>query len=458
MRTTMHNGRAKNGRGYGTKHNDRNFDTDKADNIDAERIKDNVYLNCYGDNSLTFEEAELKFYNEKFGKMLEKINENYIKNRHPERVKTMDEWKRVRQNAPEESILQIGKTEEHVSRQELIACYNDYNKWLQEWNKQHGNPFTTLNTALHCDEAVDHIQSRRVWHYLDENNELRIGQEKALKAAGVELPDPEKPESRRNNRKVTFDKMCRERWLDICHEHGIEVEREPVPNGRHNMEKEEMIRNKYETMLQEASVAEIRRDKAIEEADKAVTAKTEAETNLEALKEEILAEDKVLNSLVEEHNEKVAAFNSLVDKHNQLLDDTEALEKDKQELMQIKGRIAFVDEIEIEKPMFKKGKVLVDEKKLQELMDGTKKGSAFEHEASRVKNQLGYVTAERDRLKERVEVMAKENSNMRTELKELRPMKEFMENNNLMSRFQAWIRELQERRREKQRQSPERSR
>ena len=78
MRTTMHNGRSKNGRGYGEKHNDRNFDVSKADNINAEKMKDNIYRNYYNDNSMTFEQVELRFYEENFEKMLSKINANYI--------------------------------------------------------------------------------------------------------------------------------------------------------------------------------------------------------------------------------------------------------------------------------------------------------------------------------------------------------------------------------------------
>lgn len=257
MRTTMHNGRSKNGRGYGEKHNDRNFDVSKADNINAEKMKDNIYRNYYNDNSMTFEQVELRFYEENFEKMLSKINANYIKNRHAERVKTMEDWKRMRQNAPEEMHLQIGKLEEHATRQQLIDVYTDYRKWLEDWNEQHGKPFTVLTEALHCDEAVHHYQVRRVWHYRDKNDDLRIGQERALKTAGVELPNPGAKESRRNNRKITFDKMCREKWLDICHKHGIEVEREPIPNGRHNREKEDMIRDKYEQLLNDIEKLQI---------------------------------------------------------------------------------------------------------------------------------------------------------------------------------------------------------
>lgn len=37
-------------------------------------------------------------------------------------------------------------------------------------------------------------------------------QEKALEALGIELPDPTKKPGKNNNRKMTFDKICR----DLC--------------------------------------------------------------------------------------------------------------------------------------------------------------------------------------------------------------------------------------------------
>lgn len=252
MRTMTHNSRTNaSGRVHGTKHNDRNFDVGKADNIDAAKVKDNEYRNCYGDSSMTFDEVELKFYTENFSHQLEKTNAKYIENRHPERCKTMDEWKKLRQYCPEETTRQIGKMESHESREKLVECYNDYYKQIQQWNRDHGKPFTVLDRAVHVDEAVPHIQERRVWHYKGDDGKWYIGQEKALQMAGVELPNPDKPESRYNNRKMTFDKMSRELWLDICKEHGLDLEREALPNGKHNRDKEDMIREKYEEAIKE---------------------------------------------------------------------------------------------------------------------------------------------------------------------------------------------------------------
>ena len=254
MRATQHNSRANSaGRVHGSKHNDRDFDTEQAENIDQQMSQENVYWHLYQNQypEMTFTEAELKFYTETFGEQLQKTNDNYLRQSHPERCKDMATWKMARQNAPEETVLQIGKVEGHADAATLMNCFQEYQQRLEQWNQDHGKPFTTLSYALHVDEAVPHIQSRRVWHYEDAKGQIRIGQEKALAKAGVELPDPNWNETRRNNRKVTFDKMAREMWLDVLHEHGLDIEREPVPDGKHNREKEDMIRDKYEALLDE---------------------------------------------------------------------------------------------------------------------------------------------------------------------------------------------------------------
>lgn len=263
MRTMQHNSRANSkGRTHGTKHNDRDFDTDLADNIDQEKSQDNVYWHLYQDEDpeMTFTEAELKFYTETFGEQLQKTNDNYLRQSHPERCKDMATWKMARQNAPEETVLQIGKMEGHADAATLMDCFQEYNRRLEQWNQEHGRPFTQLSYALHVDEAVPHIQTRRVWHYQDDKGMTRIGQEKALAKAGVELPDPNWNETRRNNRKVAFDKMTRGMWLEVLQERGLDIEQIPVPDGKHNREKEEMIRDKYQEISDETARLEEKRE------------------------------------------------------------------------------------------------------------------------------------------------------------------------------------------------------
>lgn len=247
MRAMMHNGRGSSSRkGYSTRHNDRNFDTRKADNIDPSRTSENVYWRW--DGSTTNEAAERAFYEQVFSARLEKSNASALAKGHPERLKTMDEWRACKRYCPEETVLQVGNIEEHAEPEDFRRIATDFIGRLEQWSQGHGNPFQILDYSIHLDETVPHCHVRRTWLFTDEDGLPRVGQEKALEAAGVPLPDPSKPTSRTNNRKVAFDRMARELWLTVCQEHGYTLEREPVPDGRHNRTKEQMIRDKYEAL------------------------------------------------------------------------------------------------------------------------------------------------------------------------------------------------------------------
>ena len=82
-------------------------------------------------------------------------------------------------------------------------------------------------------------------------------QEKALKALGIPLPNPAKKPSRTNNRKVNFDRLCRDLLLAICHEHGLEVETEAIYGGRASREK-----NDYIIEAQREKIAELEKRNA----------------------------------------------------------------------------------------------------------------------------------------------------------------------------------------------------
>ena len=56
-------------------------------------------------------------------------------------------------------------------------------------------------------------------------------QEKALEELGIPLPNPEKPKGRNNNRKQTFDAVCRTILFDIARRHGLHLDQEPSTAG-----------------------------------------------------------------------------------------------------------------------------------------------------------------------------------------------------------------------------------
>lgn len=223
-RVTKHNGRITT-----AKHNDRNFDVENAPHIDKDKSKDNkTFMWC--DGVETFEEAEQKFYEEHFSKALEEQNERHRKARNYKRIKTMDEFRTNKNTCPEEVILQWGHFQDDLDRTKFFDACDDYMEWEDETFGKH---LKILDAALHKDEATEHLQYRRVWIYEDENGVEHVGQEEALKQMGFELPDPSNKKSRFNNRKMVFDKQCREKWMDICEQYGLDVERTPMPNQRH---------------------------------------------------------------------------------------------------------------------------------------------------------------------------------------------------------------------------------
>lgn len=261
MRATSHNGR------FGTaKHNGRNFDLNKAAHIDQTKTGQNFYWFWdkaklgKGDNPELFEGSEIRYYNQQFSQALAEQNERHIKARHEERIKTMDDWLTGRNTRPEESIYQIGDMYAVINPKYFKAAAGELLNWLNDWSRQHGRPYRILNVAGHMDEKSFHMQVRRVWQYQDEDGNWHIGQNKALDAAGVELPEPDKPIGPKNNRKITFDRMVREKWIEICEKYGYQIERTPNDKHTEHMGKEALI---------ELNEKKAELDKAIQEAQEA---------------------------------------------------------------------------------------------------------------------------------------------------------------------------------------------
>lgn len=229
MRATIHNGRTGKDGAYNTKHNDRQFDIKNAEHIDPERVKNNRYWNWTGNPETTFEAAEAAFYEKHIKQHLDAQNARYRAQRHAERAKTMDEYRKSPQTCPEEVILQIGKMGDTIPADMMARIIQEQINWEQ----QQFPGVKVLDVALHMDEqGAPHIHERRAWVYTDKNGNLAISQNKSLEQMGVELPNPDRPRGRFNNRKQTFSRMCREHLLQICREHGLEIEEIPQEKSR----------------------------------------------------------------------------------------------------------------------------------------------------------------------------------------------------------------------------------
>lgn len=228
MRATIHNGRTSHLGAFTPKHNDRNFDINHAEHIDPERVKNNRYWNWTGKET-TFEAAEQAFYEKYIRKHLDAQNARYRAQRHAERAKTMDEYRRSPQTCPEEVILQIGKLGDTIPADMMARIIQEQINWEQKTFPG----VKVLNVALHMDEqGAPHIHERRAWVYTDKDGNLAISQNKALEQMGIELPNPDRPRGRFNNRKQVFSRMCREHLLQICKEHGLKIEEIPQEKSK----------------------------------------------------------------------------------------------------------------------------------------------------------------------------------------------------------------------------------
>lgn len=233
-------------RGCSEKHNDRNFDIEKADNIDHEKTKNNINW-VWADDELsdeersttwsdcqTFADWERAYYDLTFSESLDMQNQKYIKQGQRGRVKTIDDIYANKNKGPEDVWIQMGKAADDIKPSEFEKCALLYFDYLREWNEQHGEPMGIMSMSIHFDEATPHMQFRRCWQYTDDVGRWHIGQDKALEQAGVELPDPTKPRSSRNNRKMTFDKHMREKWIEIVEANtDYEINKIPLPRRKH---------------------------------------------------------------------------------------------------------------------------------------------------------------------------------------------------------------------------------
>ncbi len=251
MRQTNHNGRvnAKTGKAYSRKHNDRQYDVTKADNIDPSMVPKNIiihydrdnnpiYIDSTDENRTSIDTHEHKLYQELFGESLSAQHRRNEAARHPERNKSIDDLLDGKNTCPEETIFQIGSVDDGSPPPLfLLQIFEEYQSRVKSL---YGDNIHFLDAVLHLDEAVPHLHIRKVWTYEGKDG-LDISQNKALEQMGFIRPDPDKEQSKWNNAKITFSEWERNLKLELCEKHQIKVEKDPKTPGKSTMTKEEAI-------------------------------------------------------------------------------------------------------------------------------------------------------------------------------------------------------------------------
>ncbi len=337
QRVSRHNGRAGKHGVYNPKHNDRQFDVNHADNIDKNRTSLNLYWdwqNGLRDHEAnqsgqypSFNQVERDFYEQRYGDYLAGQAARNIKAGHAGRNRTVDELLADVRICPEETIYQIGKEGDCPPPQVLMEIMQEFMDTFQE---RFGKHVHILDWALHLDETSPHIHARQVFDMENRYGEIEPKQEKALEALGIPLPFPEKKAGKMNNRKITFDGICRELLLNICEEHGLAVERDAIYGGKANRDK-----NDYIIEAQREKIAELEKRNAELTADNEAQSRIIAQKNaeLEDKLEKLSDADTALDAVAEvayKEAVKVVAAKAIQETQKQ---DLMVLEKGKQQVM-----------------------------------------------------------------------------------------------------------------------------
>lgn len=247
-RTTLHNGRKnKQGQAYSPRHNDRKFDLDKAEHIDPERTKENVYWHYLQKENpdMDFSTAEKTFYKDHFEEALKIRNSSYIQHGNKKQVKTLEEY--MQEHCPEETIWMIGNAEDMIPAKILHNVWKEQKTWMEATFPQ----MNVLDWALHVDEqGAPHIHERHVFIGHDKRGLEVVGQNKALAEMGISAPNPQKPTGRHNNAKMTYTAKCREHFQEICKRHGLEIEVQPRERSEMGLTQAE-----YKTRQEEKAAA-----------------------------------------------------------------------------------------------------------------------------------------------------------------------------------------------------------
>lgn len=238
-RLTMHNGRShKGGKTFSAKHNDH---TQKNGNWDIEKRGEDWFWKskqCPGKN---FDEGERAFYEKYFRTTLDEQNERHRASRHLERIKTMDDFRTSKNYCPEETLFYLGDKNHEADREVFKHIMIEYSKWHQDTFPL----CKILNMAEHGDEdGARHWHQRKCWMAKDEKGNWIVSQNKSLEQMGVELPEPGEKTSGKNNRKVTYTKMCREKLFELAKQYGVELETEPRSKEESGMSRSEFIEKK----------------------------------------------------------------------------------------------------------------------------------------------------------------------------------------------------------------------
>ncbi len=187
------------------------------------------------------------FYEIHYSHFVENQNERNAKIRHTERNRSIPDLLSSRKTCPEETIYQFGTLDEHASaegfwlkssqsssRSSKPSLATMFMCWTGRciWTKAHPISMSVMCSTARTSTARWHPSRKRHWKHWAST-----------------CPTRDKPLSRRNNRKITFDAACRKMLFEIAKRHGLELEEEAEYGNRKYLEKQDFILAKQKEQL-----------------------------------------------------------------------------------------------------------------------------------------------------------------------------------------------------------------
>ena len=216
-KATYHSGRTtKAGKVFNANHNTNKKTRDGQNHIRHDRTEQNILYRIENNKlkpckSYDCIEFEKRRYKELFSESLEAKNQRYIKQRHKERCRDIEDLYRDPKKCPFELVLQIGKANDEMTFEEKADLSKRVNiDFVREMHKRFGANFVPLDLSGHYDETTPHWHYRAVFVYQSRDG-LEPNQSKALESLGIERPDKTKPIGKHNNPLMTFTAKARER-------------------------------------------------------------------------------------------------------------------------------------------------------------------------------------------------------------------------------------------------------
>lgn len=299
------------------RHNSRTGFKEQPEHIDLAKSKFNWYWNCLTGvvPEIDYAEMEEEYYEKRFRLALDNQNERYKAARQHNNCKTMKQFMNSPRYKPEEQIIAVGSMNNTITKEQLLEIYQDY----YEWHTKEYPEVKFLNATLHVDEkGAPHFHVRRVWEVTN-GDEVGICQADVLAKYGFERPNLNKPQGRKNNPKIAYTKKVREKLLEICLQHGIDVEVEVK-----DADAEHLHPDKYKAKMkaeEELKEVQVKLEETMNELNDTKKQIDTEKMKLNDVKMQINAEEIKLREIIHARNSMEQLNTDFMVLHNLMLDD-----------------------------------------------------------------------------------------------------------------------------------------